>query len=82
LPYQEITVEEDSLKDLTRRDFFTGLCSKDTLKDVFGAWNSFTEALVPEGKSLSCEEAGLELGRKIQKMNLRKISQRKEGQKI
>jgi len=58
------------LKDLTRRDFFTGLCSKDTLKEVFGAWNSFTVAFVPEEKTLSCEEAGLELGRKIRKMNL------------
>jgi len=75
-------VEEDSLKDLTRRDFFTGLCSKDTLKEVFGAWNSFTEGFASEKKNLSCEDAGLELGRKIQKMNLRKISQRKEGQKI
>jgi len=78
--FEEVLLKKDL--DLTRREFFTGLCSKDALKEVFGVWNSFSGGLSPKEETLTCEEAGLRLGRKVQKMNLSKISQRKEGHKI
>jgi len=63
-------------KDITRRNFFSELCSKDTAKMVFGAWYGFSKEVKNE-KPISCEEAGLRLGRKSQ-MKLNSDS-RKEG---
>jgi len=55
-------------EDITRRKFFTEICSKDTVKTVMGAWYGF-EKEVKQKKFLSCDEAGLLLGRKAKMRN-------------
>jgi len=65
------------LKDVTRRDFFKELCSKDSLKTVFGAWGGFKKEL-NKADTISCDEAGLMLGRRLKKFQ-NPESHRKEG---
>jgi len=68
------------LKELTRREFFTGLGSKDTLKKVFSTWNSFSREVQRESlKNISCEEAGLLLRKNIDKIIAKKLSKMKGG---
>jgi len=51
------------LKDVkTRREFFQDLCSKDTFKNILGAWYGFKNGIKTVPK-ISCDEAGLRLGR-------------------
>jgi len=45
------------LKDVTRREFFSDLCSKDSLKSIFGAWHGFNQE-VKKPDMVSCDEAG------------------------
>jgi hypothetical protein len=61
-------------EEMTRRKFFSELCSKDTAKTVLGAWYGFTNEVKKE-KPISCDDAGFKLGRKLQSI---KVS-RKEG---
>jgi hypothetical protein len=42
------------VKEVTRREFFRS-CSRDTLKDVFGAWREFKQEQ-DNVTRLSCEE--------------------------
>lgn len=65
--------------DVTRRQFFSHLCSGDSLKGILGAWYGFNVG-VNKANKLSCEEAGLMFGEKARKKNSRlsKII-RKEG---
>jgi len=68
------------LKNLSRREFFTELGSKDTLKKVFGTWNRFNREVQRESlKNISCEEAGLLLGKNIDKLIAKKLSKTKGG---
>jgi len=60
-------------KDITRRKFFSDVCSKDTMKTVLGAWYGF-EKEVKQNKPISCDEAGLMLGRKAQMKNNNSLS--------
>jgi len=52
-------------EDITRRDFLSGLCSKDNVKALCAAFYGF-EKEVKQKKLLSCDEAALMLGRKVQ----------------
>lgn len=58
--------EVADLKDLSRRDFFSQLCSKDTVKDIFGAWHNFNKE-INKTKTISCEDAGLIFSKKVKK---------------
>jgi len=56
------------LKNVTRREFFSELYSKDTLNNILGSWHSFNREV---GKNLrteiSCDDAGFILGKKFRK---------------
>jgi len=54
------------LKDVTRREFFSDLCSKDSLKNIFGAWHGFNQE-VKKPNIVSCDEAGKMLAKKFVK---------------
>jgi len=57
---------ETSLKDVTRREFFSELCSNDSLKSIFGAWHGFNRE-VKKPDIVSCDEAGKMLSKKFVK---------------
>jgi hypothetical protein len=61
-------------EEITRRKFFSELCSKDTAKTVLGAWYGFAKE-VKKKKVISPDEAGLLLARRIQSIK----DSRKEG---
>lgn len=54
------------MKDVTRREFFSEFCSKDSLKSIFGAWNGFNHE-VKKPDIVSCDEAGKMLVKKFVK---------------
>jgi hypothetical protein len=56
----------NDLKSITRRQLFTELFSKETLKNVFRVYKEFEDSET-EAKTLSCEEAGFMLGRRAKK---------------
>jgi hypothetical protein len=58
------------LKLLTRRELLNEFFSKDVLKNAFSAYKNFQDSKEQASK-ISCEEAGLMLGRKLKK-NLKK----------
>jgi len=60
-------------KDITRRNFFSQLCSKETVNTVVGAWYGFSKEVKKE-IPISCDEAGLMLGRKAQIRNNNSLS--------
>lgn len=47
---------------ITRRKFFQDLCTKDTFKNILGAWYGFNTG-IENAPKLSCDEAGHRLGR-------------------
>jgi len=55
-------------EDISRRKFFSEICSKDTLKTVLGAWYGF-EKEVKQKKPLSCDEAAFLIGRRANMKN-------------
>jgi len=57
------------VESLTRREFFTS-CSRDTLKDILGAWHEFKNEQ-DKAARLTCEEIAIKFGRKA-KNNLLK----------
>lgn len=66
------------MKDVTRREFFSELCSKDFFKSILGAWHSFNSEMGKDMKTeISCDEAGFMLGRKFVKAG--NNDSRKEG---
>lgn len=67
------------LKNLSRREFFTEICSKEKLKEIYGTWNNFNKEMVEESRKMSCEEAGLMLGKNIDKLIAKKLSKTKGG---
>jgi len=71
--------EEACLKDVTRREFFSELYSRDFLSGILGAWYGFNGE-VKKANKLSCEEAAMRFGRKATK-KISKFSEtnRKEG---
>ena len=54
------------MKRLTRRELFSELFSRDMLKNVVGAWQGFNKE-VSNASEISCEDAGIMLGRKARK---------------
>lgn len=62
----------EELKAYTRREFFNEVCSKDSIKEIFGAWYTFKKE-ANKTKEISCDEAGLRLSRKSKEItkNLR-----------
>jgi hypothetical protein len=54
------------LADITRRDFFRKLCSKDAAKDVFGKWHSFKQEFDNTSKP-SGDEAIFQIVKKMKK---------------
>ena len=52
------------MKDGTRREFFSELCSKDSLRSIFGAWHGFNRE-VKKPDIVSCDEAGKMLNKKF-----------------
>jgi len=68
------------LKNLTRRELLFEVFSKDTLKNVFGAYNEFTKTQSEVKKFASCDDAARSLG-KINQECSRKFYEniRKEG---
>ncbi len=73
---------EGSVKEYSRRDFFTA-GSKDVLRDVVRAWHGFTEEKEREERKLTCDEAAIELfcktSAKKHLRNLKFSTNRKEG---
>jgi len=67
------------LKSVSRREFFTGLCSKETIGELFGSFNTFRANFTQENKVKSCEEAGLLLGKKIENVKANKLLKTKGG---
>jgi len=67
------------LKSISRRDFFTGLCSKENIAELFGSFNSFRGNLAQDKKQKTCEEAGMELGKKIEHLKAKKLQKTKGG---
>lgn len=53
------------MKNVSRREFITGLCSKKSVKQVLGAWYGFNEE-INKPKVSSCDEAAVLLGKKLQ----------------
>lgn len=62
---QQGKVRRKILKSLTRRELLN-VFSKDTLKNIYSLYHEYKKA-EEEGEMLSCEEAGLRLGRKTKK---------------
>ncbi len=52
-------------ENVTRRDFITGLCSKNSFKKVLGAWYGFNQEMNKPEVS-SCDEAAIMLGKKLE----------------
>lgn len=80
------------MKYLTRRELFTEICSKDTVQNVFRAWNNFTgehretkadkESVSKEDRELAVKESVLKLAQGKQKrLQAKKMNIRKEGNK-
>ena len=67
------------MKSVSRREFFTGLCSKETIGELFGSFNTFRGNFSRENKIKSCEEAGLELGKKMENVKANKLLKTKGG---
>lgn len=54
------------MADITRRDFFRKLCSKNTAKDAFGGWHSFKKEFDNASKP-SGDDAIFEIVKKLKK---------------
>jgi hypothetical protein len=67
-------------KTLTRREMLRGIFSKDTLKDIYGAWHGFNEEIEQSNK-LTGDAAVLDMTRrlKLEKKSKIKLLSRKEG---
>jgi hypothetical protein len=74
-----VIYEEACLKTVTRREFFSHICSSDAVKGILGAWYGFNGE-VNKANKLTCEEAGMMLGKRA-KRKLSKFYEinRKEG---
>lgn len=66
------------MSGFTRREFFSELCSRDTLKSVLGAWYSFQDE-VKKRTEISCDDAGFMLGRKLREVSRTSKIVGKEG---
>jgi len=76
------------LKQLTRRELFTELCSKDTVRNVFRTWNGFTgeyregtgekHSVSKEDSELAIKDSVLKLAQgKQRRLQAKKMSIRK-----
>lgn len=68
------------MKELTRRELFKELVSKDTLKQVAGAWYGFSKPLTETGSATKKKDSLLETVRKAEMKYARKTHNNgKEG---
>ncbi|MEW6570579.1 MAG: hypothetical protein AB1390_05335 [Nitrospirota bacterium] len=68
------------MKSFTRRELLFEVLTRDTLKNVFGAYHEFTKAQGEVKKIASCDEAGRMLGKKSQEYSKKFFEKiRKEG---
>ncbi|MEW6003409.1 MAG: hypothetical protein AB1638_12300 [Nitrospirota bacterium] len=67
------------MKNLTRRELFSELFSRDTMRNIVGTYREFDEALSEANKISSCDDAGRMIGKKAQKHSKKFFQIRKEG---
>jgi len=71
LPQEQVLIERTVLKTLTRRELFKEMVSKDTVKQVVGAWYSFTNPVTEASAAPQKKESLFE---KVQRLNAQKTS--------
>jgi hypothetical protein len=65
-------LQDNSMNEnVTRRDFITGLCSKNSFKKVLMAWQGFNQE-INKPKVSSCDEAAILLGKKLERAKSQK----------
>lgn len=73
LPQEPVLIERTVLKTLTRRELFKEMVSKDTVRQVVGAWYGFTNPITETSAAPPKKESLFE---KVQRLNAKDLKQK------